>query len=215
MSSPQKAQQVLGIMETGTVGIEPAPLQTGFIKASGEDVKKAWASIHALKLQVYKFGQPTEMETVMAISERSYKPLDPLEKMSEEDINSLASLSDIAGVRDAQARATAGTVAAHRDIAYFITQWAFVILLIEIVRGRFPPGDFDCPKQPRNIPNVYRKVCPFRRFIHLVFDFAGVIIYYPPIFHPHNIPAAGKRARGVKIIHFPNRFRDGGKIRNG
>lgn len=135
ISTPNKAQRVLGIMETGTVGIEPAPLQTGFMKASGEGVKKAWASIHALKLQVYKFGQPTNTESVLAISERSYKPLDPLAKMNVEDINSLASLSEIAGVRDAQARATAGTIGEHRDTAQFIMQWCFVLILIEIVGG--------------------------------------------------------------------------------
>jgi len=135
VSTPQKAQRVLGIMETGNVGIEPVPLQTGFIKASGEGVKKAWASIHALKLQVYKFGQPTGRESVLAISERSYKPLDPLLKMSFDDINSLASLKEIAAVRDAQARATAGTFGDHRDVAQFIIQWCFILILIELVGG--------------------------------------------------------------------------------
>ena len=135
VSTPQKAQRVLGIMETGNVGIEPVPLQTGFIKASGEGVKKAWASIHALKLQVYKFGEPTGTESVLAISERSYKPLDALNVLTQKEVEKLASLNDIAKVRHAQARAAASASNDHRDIAQFIIQWCFILLLIELIVG--------------------------------------------------------------------------------
>lgn len=136
ISSPQKAQRVLGIMETGVVAIEPAPLNaTGFINASEEIIKKAWANIHALKLQVYKLGQPVQGDSVLAISERNYKPLDPLGIMTNKETEKLASLADIAKVRHAQARAAASGANPIKDIAVFIIQWCFVIILLEVIGG--------------------------------------------------------------------------------
>ena len=128
VSAPQKAQTVLEILETGTVGIEPLPMQTGFMQATAPDVKKAWANVHALKFQIYKDGQPTERDAALAISERSYIPLDPLNTLKEKDREKLASLKDIAKVRHAQARAAAGSQDKNKDLAAFIIQTSFVLL---------------------------------------------------------------------------------------
>jgi len=128
VSTPQKAQRVLEILETGTVGIEQLPMQTGFMKASMLEVKKTWVNIHALKFQVYKKGQPVEGEAVLAISERSFIPLDPLDTLKPKDREKLASLKDIAKVRHAQARAAAGAQDTHKDLAAFIIQASFVLL---------------------------------------------------------------------------------------
>jgi len=128
VSAPQKAQSVLEILETGTVGLEPLPMQTGFMQASAPEVKKAWAMVHALKFQIYKDGQPTESDAALAISERSYIPLDPLNTLQVKDREKLASLKDIAKVRHAQARAAAGAQDSHKDLAAFIIQAGFVIL---------------------------------------------------------------------------------------
>jgi hypothetical protein len=128
VSAPQKAQRVLEILEDGTIGIELLPMQTGFLQATTPEVKKAWAMVHALKLQVCKNGQPLEGETVLVISERSYIPLDPLNILKEKDREKLASLKDIAKVRHAQARAAAGSQDKNKDLAAFIIQAGFVIL---------------------------------------------------------------------------------------
>lgn len=128
VSTPQKAQSVLEILETGTIGIEQLPMQTGFFKASTPEVKKTWANVHALKFQIYKNGQPAGKEAVLAISERSYIPLDPLNTLKQKDREKLASLKDIAKVRHAQARAAAGAQDTHKDLAAFIIQAGFVIL---------------------------------------------------------------------------------------
>jgi len=139
VSAPQKAQRVLEILETGTVGMEPLPMQTGFMQASSEEVKKAWANVHALKFQVYKNGQPVGDDAVLAISERSYIPLDPLNTLKEKDREKLASLKDIAKVRHAQARAAAGAQDKNKDLAAFIIQAGFVLLglygIIAFFRG--------------------------------------------------------------------------------
>jgi len=96
VSTPQKAQAALEILETGAVGIEPLPMQTGFLTAPSKDVKKAWGNMHALKVQIYKQGRPTDNPAAMPISERSYIPLDPLGVLKPKDRENLASLEDIA-----------------------------------------------------------------------------------------------------------------------
>lgn len=133
VNTPQKAQSALEILETGVVGIEPLPMQTGFAKAPDKEVKKAWANIHALKFQVYKNGQPTDREAVLPISERSYKPLNPLGLLSEEEIGKLASLKDIAKVKYAQARAAVSGVNPHQDIASLIIQGGLILLGLALI----------------------------------------------------------------------------------
>lgn len=120
---------MLEILETGVVGKEQLPMTTGFMRATLQEVKKAWANVHALKYQIYKNGQPTDGESVLVISERSYIPLDPLGTLKQKDKEKLASLKDIAKVRHAQARAAAGAQDRNRDVAMLIIQWSFVFLM--------------------------------------------------------------------------------------
>ena len=122
VSSPQKAQKVIEILETGVVGIEYLPMQTGFMKATAPDIKKAWANVHALKYQIFKDGKPTQDESAPVISERNYIPLDPLDTLKQKEREKLASLEDIAKVRHAQARAAASAQDSHRDTAILIMQ---------------------------------------------------------------------------------------------
>ena len=137
VNAPQKAQKVLAITETGTVGMQLLPMETGFMKLS--EGKKAWAAVHALKYQVYKNGQPTESEAVMAISERNYIPLDPLETLKKKDREKLASLKDIAKVRHAQARATATQQDTNKNITEMIIMYSSLLLglyaIVALIRG--------------------------------------------------------------------------------
>jgi hypothetical protein len=139
VSSPQKAQMVLAITEQGVIGKQPLPMQTGFMKAIEPEVKKAWANVHALKYQIYKNGQPTEDESALVISERSYIPLDPLNTLNKQNREKLASLKDIAKVRHAQARAAASAQDANKDVAMVIIYICGFLLafyaLISLIKG--------------------------------------------------------------------------------
>lgn len=139
ISSPEKAQSVLEILETGVVGVELLPMQTGFMKATIPEVKKAWANVHALKYQLYRDGQPTGNESVLVISERHYIPLDPLNTLKQKERERLASLKDIAKIRHAQARAAAGAQDSHKNIAVLVIQICGFLLafyaLITLIKG--------------------------------------------------------------------------------
>ena len=105
-STPLSAQTAYYIQEAGIVSKEVVPLHTGFM--CPPVIKKAWIVLHSLKFQSYKMGVPIEEDTTLLISDRSYIPLDPNEIMSEEEMQRLTSLKDIARVSHAQARADAG-----------------------------------------------------------------------------------------------------------
>lgn len=126
VSTPQKAQKVLAITETGTVGMQMLPMETGFMKLP--DAKKAWMAVHALKVQVYKNGKPTDSEAVLVLSERDHIPLDPLKTLTETDRGKVASLKDIAKVRHAQARAAAGQQDQNKGVMEWVLQGGFFLL---------------------------------------------------------------------------------------
>ena len=138
VSTPQKAQDALEILETGSVGIEPLPMQTGFLTAPGKEVKKAWANVHALKVQIYKDGKPTERLAAIPISERSYIPLDPLDILKQKAKEKLASLDDIAVSRhdDAMADTTPSTgEQIQRMIINIGFTFLFFLAVIYYLRG--------------------------------------------------------------------------------
>lgn len=132
VSTPQKAQRVLAITETGSVGMPLLPMETGFMKIT--DAKKAWINIHALKYQVYKNGEPTDYEAVVVLSERSYKPLDVLKTLSPEEMEKY-SLKDIAQVRHAQVRAKAGKNDEYKDITTLVITACFYVIALSLVVG--------------------------------------------------------------------------------
>ena len=135
VSTPQKAGKVLAIMETGVVGIDYLPLHTGYLEAQGEGVKKNWANISTLKHKVYRNGIPTDEPDVLIISERDCEPLDPSAADEDTPKNISKPITTIASVRHYQARQEAGTFSEHRDLAQFIIQWCFIILLLDVIGG--------------------------------------------------------------------------------
>lgn len=135
VNAPQKAQKVLAITETGTVGMQLLPMETGFMKL--KEGKKAWAAVHALKFQVYKNGQPTESEAVLVLSERNYIPLDPLNTLTKKDREKLASLKDIAKVRHAQARAAASQQDANKDVTEMVITYSSILLGLYAILALF------------------------------------------------------------------------------
>lgn len=124
-SSPERAQEVILWSETGAISLEPLPIHTGFVTSN--TTKRAWMVIHALKFAVYKDGQPWEDKQVLLISERNYKPLDPNGSMKKEDVDKLASLTDIAKLKHAEARAAAGRSDDQSSILDTIVVGCFLI----------------------------------------------------------------------------------------
>ena len=105
-STPQRAESVVYISETGTLSRETLPMSTGYISAEKEHM--TWAVLHSLKLKLMKFGVPVQDARTLLISERSYVPLDPQNRIKTKEKEKVASLSDIAKNRHAIERANAG-----------------------------------------------------------------------------------------------------------
>lgn len=138
ISVPQSAQKCVFIAESGIVSLEILPLHTGFV--CPEKVKKAWAVLHTLKFQVRKQNELEQDESVLVISERSYVPLDPFNTIKEKDKARMTSLTDIAKLRHAEARAEAGkqTTPGTR-LTELIINSCFVMLgifaLVTLIKG--------------------------------------------------------------------------------
>jgi len=129
VSTPQKAESALEILETGVIGIEPLPMSTGFLRAPDPTVRKAWANVHSLKVQIYQDGVPTDEAAALPISERSYIPLDSLAMLKTKDKEKLASLDDIALSchDDALANTTKDT---GTQIQQIIIQYGFAFMFL-------------------------------------------------------------------------------------
>lgn len=112
---------------------------TGFMNAVNPETRKSWVNIHALKVQIYKNGQPTNKMTAIPLSERSYKPLDPLKILNKDKTAKLASLKDIARVSHAQARANAKSDNPEKNMAWTIVQWCgglmFLMYILNALQG--------------------------------------------------------------------------------
>jgi hypothetical protein len=115
-STPQKVQKALFISETGLITMEILPMSTGFINSDLS--KRAWVVLHSLKMRICKDGEPVDDEPVLVISERSYKPIDPNNRIKPRDKEKLTSLTDIARLRHADARSETATPNNQNDIAH-------------------------------------------------------------------------------------------------
>lgn len=133
-SSPQRAQSAYYISEAGTVSKEVIPIFTGFMCPA--TVKKAWVVIHSLKFKSYKNGIPLQTEAALAISDRSYIPLDPNKLMNAKNREQLTSLKDIARMGHASARADVRPDTNEgMDISRLIINGCFILLGIIIIVG--------------------------------------------------------------------------------
>jgi len=127
LSSPQAAQMIVYIPNSGIVSQELLPHDTGFASSTKEE--KEWAGIHSLKFQVRKNGEPVQDESVLVVTDRNYLPLDPFDTLKPKDRERMASLTDIARLRHAQARSKAGkAVDPKARVTEFIIHASFVML---------------------------------------------------------------------------------------
>ena len=107
-SSSQRAQAAIMISETGLISREILPMDTGYMSAVSPGWKGSWLVTHSSKVSVKNKHGQVEDDPVLLISERDYLPLDPHGKLSLEDRERLASLSDVAQVKYDEAMASLG-----------------------------------------------------------------------------------------------------------
>lgn len=136
ISSPTGAQKTLFLSETGDISMPLYPVSQTFV--TSEDSKRQWANIHSLKHLVMVKGVPTG-DQVLIISEKSYMPQDPNNKLTANQKNKLASLNDTARtvhmVLRAEARRSKDAVDLINTIIYgsFVLDGLFgIIYLIRI-----------------------------------------------------------------------------------
>jgi hypothetical protein len=89
LSTPKRIQPCVFISEAGITSLQRLPLATGYVY--DETSKVAWAVIQKLKLPMEGFDQ-----LVLLISERTYLPLDPLNRLTAEEKARIKPLKNIA-----------------------------------------------------------------------------------------------------------------------
>lgn len=141
-SPPQSVQKNLALWETGDITMPLFPVSTGF--ETSEETKRQWAIIHSLKFMVFKDGKPYQDDSVLIISEKSYYPQDPSDRLKKKAAEKLASLNDIARTTHMVLRAEARKAKDHADIINTIIYGSFIIdglsLLAYLIRIRTGGG---------------------------------------------------------------------------
>jgi len=121
--SPKRVVPVVRISEAGVVTRESLPMATGFM--SDTINRQTWIVVHPLKIWL-----EGEAEQVQLISERSYYPLDPFGRFTEEAKSRVKSLKEIAIMRHAEKRAQViqdNKQNPYGSLLQNITTWCFVI----------------------------------------------------------------------------------------
>jgi hypothetical protein len=96
-SSNKRTLKVVFISETGIISLDNLALDVGYVYS--EVSKSAWAVIQKLKLPM----QGSD-ELVLPISERTYLPLDPLNRLQQEDKDAIEPLKNIARAKHAEVK---------------------------------------------------------------------------------------------------------------
>lgn len=127
VTAPQRAQTAVVLSETGLVSKEIMPMSTGFI--TWASLKLSWLVIHKLKVQLKDNDEP-----VLLISERSYIPLDPYERLTASDRETLTDLKEIAKDRVKQKKMSIIEKADETARASFMKMaFSFILVLIGII----------------------------------------------------------------------------------
>lgn len=113
------------------------PMNTGYMTAEKEHL--TWANVHSLKLKLCKFGRPVQDARVLLITERSYAPLDPLNKLKTKEKERLMNLDDIALNRHDIERAIVNNdnSGSKTPLAEAVTYGSLIIIVICLILSRF------------------------------------------------------------------------------
>lgn len=133
VSEPDRVGRCVYVSEGGTITRELLPMETSFLSAS--NLHQSWKVISKLKIYIKDKNGIIEDEPVLLISDRTYLPLDPFNRLSNKEREQLASLADIAKVRHAEARANISDEGDDPRTRLFNTGtlWAWIIAAISIV----------------------------------------------------------------------------------
>jgi hypothetical protein len=131
VSTPQRSQTVIFISETGTISKEVLPMYSGYITAA--KVQSSWLVDHALKLSVKNKQGGFEDGQVLAVSERSFLPLDPFNRTNGAKVTPL---TDIAKLRHTEKRSNISEGAnedARTRLIHAATVGGLVIIALEVL----------------------------------------------------------------------------------
>lgn len=129
VESPKRVGKAIILSETGVGSLLALPMAIGWL----DEVKAKWSWTVSHKLKLSLENTPEE---IFLLSERTYIPLDPLGKFTEEDRAKLQPLDEVAKIRHDQAKMKAVTDSddsPHVDLLKTITQWCFIILALCLV----------------------------------------------------------------------------------
>jgi hypothetical protein len=136
-SSETRTETPVLVSETGTIGRISMPGNTGYMSVEKEHM--TWANIHSLKLKLKKYGTSIQDARVLLISERSYAPLDPLNKIKGKEREKVMSLDDIAMNKHDIARAIVNNdnSGGKTPLAEAVTYGSLIIIVICLIASRF------------------------------------------------------------------------------
>ncbi len=124
LASEKKIVRCLVISENGVNSIVSIKLRTGY--CVDEMAKRAWCVLQKLKLTMQGFSEP-----LLPISERSYMPLDPFGRLTEEERTLLQPLVEVADSRFNEEWFNIGDANKKSANAHMFTTviWGFVIII--------------------------------------------------------------------------------------
>jgi hypothetical protein len=96
-STQHRSIKCLMVSETGVISLETLPVDVGYVWS--EEHKAAWAVIQKLKMPMQGLD-----ELVLPITERSYLPLDPMNRLSKEEKDKIEPLKNIARAKHAEVK---------------------------------------------------------------------------------------------------------------
>lgn len=102
VSTPSQSQNVIFISETGLISKEVLPMSTVYVTA--QNLKMTWLVLHPLKILLRKKSGEIDENQYLLITERSFIPLDPFNKLTEEEAKNITPLSTVAKLKHAEAR---------------------------------------------------------------------------------------------------------------
>jgi len=133
VATPSRVQLVEFISETGVIKLEMLPMSTSYI--SYVMGKMSWVVMHALKGQLAGRDEP-----ILRVSERSYFPLDPFDKISAEEKEQAATLEEIAKTKFKEQLAKIGEEENSNAGMISNIVWGFLglmalVIIYKVIRG--------------------------------------------------------------------------------
>lgn len=126
-STPDNAQKVIHIPESGLVSQNLLPVSNGWVDRVADKFLMTWLLIHALKMKVKHDGVLFQDEEVLLVTSRSYIPLDPFNVLGD-NRERLTTLSEIGGAHHDEVMFATGRHNQGETIQMKIVSSSFLLL---------------------------------------------------------------------------------------